>query len=1089
MYITNKEYCPRCMREKEPNEVCPHCGYIEGKEKREPWVLETGTILADRYQLCMKIGQGGSGITYSAMDETLNVPVAIKEYFPKSYVYRNVEMSDEVQVNEDSESIFADGLRRFIRESQSMTALESVPGVVHIRDYFSENGTAYIVMDFVRGVTFGQYVAEHHPKIGELKKMLRGPIDALIAVHRAGILHRDINPSNLIVEEDGNVRLIDFGSAGISDNKKGTSIYVSDGYAAPELYKPNMMQGPWIDVYGMAAVFYGALTMQQPQDALQREHQDQITWENLDIGKSDRKVLTKAFALRPENRTGSMEEFRARLYHLPLPEEVLARKRLIKKSIGIFTFVLLFTVAILINFLHGLPVGNGLFCTLDFRGWHVVNADHNVNSEMCLPESILGIPVKSVGKYAFSGNDSIISLEIPGTITTVEAGAFQSCRNLQSLRLDEGIERIESSAFYDCEALFETYLPQTLSYVSANAFDNCSDRLFLWGERGGFAETYARSLSLPFASEAEFVTEENETGLTLVSWDISAGIGTVLRFPDKIGGKYITVVNNLYRAFYPNENELSQVTELYFPSHMEILENWNYHPSKYLFPALQSVDFGKCAISIEGDFANTPLQQVSFPATLREIGDNMFADTTALREINLPEGLLKIGDNAFAGSGLENLVLPNTLQYYGTYCFCGCEQLQSAYVVGGTTSYAERLVPFYAFSGCISLKNLTIAEGVETIYGYAFSDCDALEYCYCPESVTEIDSYSFGDNISLKAIYIENKDAHIEGGAFGGANPNMVIMGHGGSTAETYAMEYSYEFQNVDTWLPVVSGELTGEGISATVTVNVVADADSDVVFPSFYMGKPITDLYAANTCEQKIHHAVLPLFLENTANDGENANYGIPNVQSLSISGKVIGGFKGENYPLLTSVEIRRGASELAASAFKGCSCLQSVSLPMGLEKIGDCAFDYCAALDEISIPETVSTLGYGCFAYTKLQSVTTPSPLLSNGSECFAGSGVMEAVVSNLPVASSGLFTDCTELERVTIKDILHNRNEAAWASDFTGCTSLKEVIFYTDNYDVYEENPFADCPDVTIYAPSGGKIEEMARRFELTFVEIDP
>lgn len=342
MNIGEKYYCSRCMREIEREGLCPHCGYdpavfVAGSQ------LEEGTLLQNgRYELGTVIGQGGFGITYSAWDQVLDIPVAIKEYYPDCYCQRDTSETDAISTRPACGGYYHLGLRTFIREARILAMLQNIPTVVKVYDCFEKNNTAYIVMEFVRGETLQHYCQKHHPKEQELLNMLRNTIDDLILVHKAGVLHRDISPSNLLVQENGTVKLIDFGAAANLAKAEEKNPSLNRSFAAPEQYDANGEQGFWTDVYGLAATLYTLFTGEMIPDAPSRLEKDRLKKPRRAGAKISRRLSSAIFRglrIDPRKRIQSMEEFRAELYHLPLPLQTRRQKAIFALKITLALFL------------------------------------------------------------------------------------------------------------------------------------------------------------------------------------------------------------------------------------------------------------------------------------------------------------------------------------------------------------------------------------------------------------------------------------------------------------------------------------------------------------------------------------------------------------------------------------------------------------------------------------------------------------------------------------------------------------------------------------------------------------------------------
>ena len=313
--------CMGCMSTYEAiDEMCPFCGYIEGTPAKEAYHIKPGSLLHDRYTVGRAIGFGGFGITYIAWDNKLMQKVAIKEYMPSEYATRvpgnlTVTIYDGERYTE-----FMTGLQKFLDEAQRLAKFQNVPGIVRILDCFSENLTAYIVMEYLDGMTLKQYLAEHGGKLPyeEAVEFILPVLAALQSVHKEGIIHRDISPDNIFITEDGEVKLLDFGAARYASTgySKSLSVILKPGYAPAEQYLSHGEQGPWSDVYATAATLYRMITGVVPEEALERKEKDTLKPPSAlgaKLPKNAEKAILNALNVRVENRTASAEKFEAQL--------------------------------------------------------------------------------------------------------------------------------------------------------------------------------------------------------------------------------------------------------------------------------------------------------------------------------------------------------------------------------------------------------------------------------------------------------------------------------------------------------------------------------------------------------------------------------------------------------------------------------------------------------------------------------------------------------------------------------------------------------------------------------------------------------
>lgn len=233
--------------------------------------LSPETIVGNRYSLGEVLGKGGYGITYKGMDTRLLQPVAIKEYYPVFWCSRFTDYGNEVHVNQGMDEEYQKGITRFREEAITLASLGDISGIVRVTDFFEENGTAYLVMEYLDGKNLKEMQLGFGGRIpaNVLLNVMSPVIFALRKVHEKGLIHRDLSPDNIMMLEDGSVRLIDFGNARDATDNKSMTLAMKEGFAAPEQYR-SKGQGTYTDVYGLCATLYYCLTGQLPPQAMER---------------------------------------------------------------------------------------------------------------------------------------------------------------------------------------------------------------------------------------------------------------------------------------------------------------------------------------------------------------------------------------------------------------------------------------------------------------------------------------------------------------------------------------------------------------------------------------------------------------------------------------------------------------------------------------------------------------------------------------------------------------------------------------------------------------------------------------------------
>lgn len=325
--------CFGCMQLKENSPVCEHCGFNEYAQN-ESHQLPLGTVLRQQYMVGKALGQGGFGITYLGWDLNLDIPIAIKEYYPNSIVNRDATHNPALTgVASNMTELYISTRQRFLREAKVLAKLRNVPNIVQVHNFFEENNTAYIIMEYVKGIDLRRYMNLRGGRLSveETLTILKPVMQALSRVHEFEIVHRDISPDNIMMMPDGTAKLLDFGAVRNVENadtekelQQSTEAILKHGFAPMEQYQKRGALGPWTDEYAMCATIYYCLTGRVPPDAPQRMMEDvHPAWEKIPgLTARQIQILEKGMALRAKDRFASISELMQALYAAPTPAPV-----------------------------------------------------------------------------------------------------------------------------------------------------------------------------------------------------------------------------------------------------------------------------------------------------------------------------------------------------------------------------------------------------------------------------------------------------------------------------------------------------------------------------------------------------------------------------------------------------------------------------------------------------------------------------------------------------------------------------------------------------------------------------------------------
>ena len=249
--------------------------------KLKPAPLPPQTVIGD-YRIVGKVATGGFGAVYLATD-VHSKQVAIKEYLPAALASRTVgELRPRVLP--EKQSLYRLGLKSFFEEGRALAQI-SHPSVVEVLDFFRENETVYMVMNYLEGSVLQDFIVTARglkPTRVLRESTIRSLFDEILrglrVVHQHKMLHLDIKPANIFITDDNRAVLIDFGAAREVLNKQGSFVrpMYTPGFAAPEMYRRDAVLGPWTDIYAIGACIYACMLGRPPADAMKRMDKDRL---------------------------------------------------------------------------------------------------------------------------------------------------------------------------------------------------------------------------------------------------------------------------------------------------------------------------------------------------------------------------------------------------------------------------------------------------------------------------------------------------------------------------------------------------------------------------------------------------------------------------------------------------------------------------------------------------------------------------------------------------------------------------------------------------------------------------------------------
>lgn len=273
--------------------------------------LEIDTLINSKYLIKRVISIGNIGITY--LVEYQKLLYIVKEFFPVDVYIRDIDKKNIVRryptKNRKKEDVFK---RNFISEGTILKILdlECVPKYI---EEFNENGTNYIVMEYIEGIDLKEWSRQNKTETKKKFEILEKIAMSLEEIHEKGIIHRDIKPSNILIDNKNRVYLIDFGSSICKEKEEEKEIFISEGYSAIEMYSKLSNQDERVDIYSLGGVIYSVFTEKQPVDSSKRIIEDQmkeIVNSNSNLSYVTKKLILKMMEMKMQKRVKRMKIIR-----------------------------------------------------------------------------------------------------------------------------------------------------------------------------------------------------------------------------------------------------------------------------------------------------------------------------------------------------------------------------------------------------------------------------------------------------------------------------------------------------------------------------------------------------------------------------------------------------------------------------------------------------------------------------------------------------------------------------------------------------------------------------------------------------------
>lgn len=790
--MSQYSYCPYCLRPLISGQHC-ECGMDPGAYRAESYQIPAGPLLAGRYFIGRVLGEGGFGITYLGLDTKLGFPVAIKEYFPRALVHRNSLKTLKVTGYSGSEETFEKGKSAFLQEANTLAKMSGIPQIVGVHDFFPENNSAYIVMEYLQGWTLKKTVSLQGAMPAKYVLGIMDPVlRAMDSMHSLGQLHRDISPDNvMMLSKDGQLKLMDFGCSREMGGHTMTAI-VKPGYAPVET-TTGYGQGPWSDIYGICATMYYCMTGTVPADAVRRMEKDSLVPPSqlgAALTQTQERALLKGMAVGVKDRWKSVKELYEALYGRKLvpilPYDPSGEDGHVQTDMGDVTHYVQDatdkesseeekkpvvvpwwkrkgTVAGLCLLL-GLVVCGVLFWFLHphwYGQWTAVQAaaceEPGTEERSCFCGETQQRSIPSTGHQLVTdtavaascvetglteGSHCAVCGYIAVAQQTVDAKGHTVVTSPAVAATCSAEGKTEGAHCSDCGLIIQkqdviSKLEHT-PVIDAASAATCTREGKSEGSHCAQCGTVLVAQKTVEKAAHTVVTDQavaatcTEDGLTEGSHCSVCGLVLEAQKTEKaLGHQYTDRKCTLCGAYKPSEGLAYELNgDHYIVSIGQCTDSHVVIPSTYNGkPVAQIAKYG---------FKSSSITKVTIPSSVKTIGDCAFFLCTSLTSVTIPSGVTKIGVAAFSGSSLTSVTIPSTVSEIEEGAFQLCTSLESVTIKKGVKTIGAD-----AFQFCSNLASVSIPSSVTKIGERAFERCYDLRNVVIPSSVTSIGERAF----------------------------------------------------------------------------------------------------------------------------------------------------------------------------------------------------------------------------------------------------------------------------------------------------------------------------------------------------------